>query len=70
MSALKDKLIQTNGDLFESNMMIDSYKTGIETLDYYLGYSLNVYDDNDQIIDSYPCLGFNGGCNILTIGKS
>lgn len=70
MSALKDKLIQTNGDLFESNMMIDSYKTGIAPLDYYLGYMLNVYDDNDQIIDSYPCLGFNGGCNILTIGKS
>lgn len=70
MSALKDALIQTNGDLFESNMMIDSYKTGIAPLDYYLGYMLNVYDENDNITESYPCLGFNGGCNILTIGKS
>lgn len=70
MSKLKDSLIESNGDLFESNTMIDSYKTGIAPLDYYLGYMLNVYDNDDNIIDSYPCLGFNGGCNILTIGKS
>ena len=70
MSALRDALVQSNGELFESNMMIDSYKTGIAPLDYYLGYMLNVYDDNDNIVESYPCLGFNGGCNILTIGKS
>ena len=70
MSALRDALVQSNGELFESNMMIDSYKTGIAPLDYYLGYMLNVYDDDDNIVESYPCLGFNGGCNILTIGKS
>ena len=70
MSALRDALVQSNGELFESNMMIDSYKTGIAPLDYYLGYMLNVYDENDKIVESYPCLGFNGGCNILTIGKS
>ena len=70
MSKLKDSLVESNGDLFESNTMIDSYKTGIAPLDYYLGYMLNVYDNDDNIVDSYPCLGFNGGCNILTIGKS
>ena len=70
MSKLKDSLIESNGDLFESNTMIDSYKTGIAPLDYYLGYMLNVYDNDDNIVDSYPCLGFHGGCNILTIGKS
>jgi hypothetical protein len=70
VSELKNALIANNGDMFESNMMIDSYKTGVAPLDYYLGYRLNVYDDDDNVVDSYPCLGFNGGCNILTIGKS
>ena len=55
------------GDLFKSNMMVDSYKTGIAPLDYYLGYQLNVYDDNNTVVDSYPALGFNGGCYIMDI---
>lgn len=72
MSTLKNSLMANSsfGDLFESNMMIDSYKTGIAPLDYYLGYMLNIYDDDDNVVDSYPCLGFNGGCSILDIGKS
>lgn len=72
MSALLDSLAAnpTCGDLFKSNMMVDSYKTGIAPLDYYLGYRLNVYDDNNEVVDSYPALGFNGGCYIMDIGKS
>lgn len=72
MSALLDSLASNPncGDLFKSNMMVDSYKTGIAPLDYYLGYRLNVYDDNNEIIDSYPALGLNGGCYIMDIGKS
>lgn len=72
MSALLDSLASnpTCGDLFKSNMMVDSYKTGIAPLDYYLGYRLNVYDDNNEVVDSYPALGFNGGCYIMDIGKS
>lgn len=60
----------TVGDLFKSNTVVDSYRTGIAPLDYYLGYMLNVYDEDNNIIDSYPSLGFNGGCNIMSIGKS
>ena len=72
MSALLDSLAANPecGDLFKSNMMVDSYKTGIAPLDYYLGYQLNVYDDNNTVVDSYPALGFNGGCYIMDIGKS
>lgn len=72
MSNLLDALTSDTsvGDLFKSNTMVDSYKTGIAPLDYYLGYTLNVYNENDEIIDSYPNLGFNGGCNIMTIGKA
>lgn len=72
MSALLDALVANPscGDLFKSNMMVDSYKTGVAPLDYYLGYRLNVYDDKNEVIDSYPALGFNGGCYIMDIGKS
>ena len=72
MSALLDSLAANPacGDLFKSNMMVDSYKTGIAPLDYYLGYQLNVYDENNEVVDSYPALGFNGGCYIMDIGKS
>ena len=72
MSYLLDSL-STNpavGELFKSNMMVDSYRTGVAPLDYYLGYRLNVYDENNTVIDSYPALGFNGGCYIMDIGKS
>ena len=72
MSSLKDALINDTscGDMFESNTASDSYKTGIAPLDYMLGYRLAVYDDNNEVIDSYPALGFNGGVNIMVIGKS
>lgn len=72
MSVLLDSLIANPncGELFKSNMMVDSYKTGIPPLDYYLGYMLNVYDENNEVVDSYPALGFNGGCYIMDIGKS
>lgn len=72
MSALLDSLIANPsvGDLFKSNMMVDSYKTGIAVLDYYLGYRLNVYGESNEVLDSYPALGLNGGCYIMDIGKS
>lgn len=69
-SALKEALIAEHGDMFESNMVIDSYKTGIAPLDYYLGYMLSVFKEDNTVDYTYPCLGFNGGCNVLTIGKS
>ncbi len=59
-----------DGNLFDTNAAIDSYKTGIAPLDYYLGYMVNSYNDKNELIDSHPCLGINGGCNVMVIGKS
>lgn len=45
------------------------YSTGIPVLDYFVGYMTNVYDENDNIIDSYPSLGFSEGTIVTIIGK-
>lgn len=57
-------------NLFERNATTISYKTGIPILDYYLGYMVNVYDENNNIIDKYPSLGITGGSYVTVIGKS
>lgn len=54
---------------FDSNASIISYKTGFPTLDYYLGYKVNVYGDDDKIADSYNCIGITGGSFVTFIGK-
>lgn len=72
MTTLLEDLVADDaiGDLFKNNYSSDSYKTGIAPLDYMLGYRLNVFGDDDTVVDSYPSLGFNGGCYIMSIGKS
>lgn len=72
MSSLKDALISdaSCGDMFKTNTSVDSYKTGIAPLDYSLGYMLSVFNENDEVVDAYPSLGINGGCNFMSIGKS
>jgi KaiC/GvpD/RAD55 family RecA-like ATPase len=54
---------------FERNASVVTYKTGIPQLDYYLGYRVNVYNDDDEVIDSYPSIGITGGCMVTFIGK-
>lgn len=54
---------------FECNASVVTYKTGIPQLDYYLGYRINVYDEDDKVIDSYPSIGITGGCMVTFIGK-
>ena len=46
-----------------------AYKTGFPQLDYYLGYRKNIYDENDNIIESYPILGVPSGSILTFIGK-
>ena len=55
--------------LFHGDADVISYKTGFPILDYYLGYKVNVYDDNDQITEQYPCIGISAGCFVTAIGK-
>ena len=57
-------------DLFSINAAIDTYKTGIAPLDYALGYTVKVYDEDDKVTDEYNALGISGGCNVMWIGKS
>lgn len=67
-----DALRGTDGkktSYFDSNASVVTYKTGFPQLDYYLGYKINVYDEDDKIIDSYPSIGVTGGSMITLIGK-
>lgn len=59
-----------NADYFDCNASVISYKTGFPVLDYYLGYKVNIYDDDMNIIDSYPSLGITAGSYVEFIGKS
>lgn len=54
---------------FDPSAVAVSYKTGFPVLDYYLGYRVNVYDDNNKIVSSYPSIGIAGGCFVTFIGK-
>lgn len=56
-------------NLFDANASVISYKTGFPVLDYYLGYKVNVYDDDNGLVSSYPCIGITAGSYILFIGK-
>ena len=55
--------------MFNCDASVISYKTGFPILDYYLGYKVNVYDDNDQVVEQYPCIGISAGCFVTAIGK-
>lgn len=59
-----------NKDMFNSTGTFLSYKTGYPTLDYFMGYQINVFDKNDNIIESYPSLGISAGSIVTIIGKS
>lgn len=54
---------------FDSNASVISYKTGFPVLDYFLGYKVNVFDDEDKIADTYNCIGITGGSFVTFIGK-
>lgn len=55
---------------FEANASTVSYSTGFPTLDYSLGYKVNVPDEDGNIIESYPSVGITAGSYVLLIGKS
>lgn len=68
---LIDALRKNNpkSDLFNSDSSVVSYKTGFPTLDYYLGYRVSVYNEDNEIVDTYPSIGIEDGCFITLIGK-
>lgn len=56
-------------DYFSANASVISYSTGFPVLDYYLGYKVNVCDENGNFKESYPSLGITAGSYVLFIGK-
>lgn len=54
---------------YEPNASIVSYPTGFPTLDYKLGYRVNVFDEDGKIRESRPCLGITAGSFVMFIGK-
>lgn len=60
---------QDKSGKFDCDAAVISYKTGFPVLDYYLGYKVNVYDDEDNIIDTYPSIGITAGSYALFVGK-
>lgn len=54
---------------FDANASIISYKTGFPVLDYYLGYKVYVYDNDNNIVDQYNCIGIAAGSFNTFIGK-
>ena len=67
---LIDKLREEGKEnYFDANASVISYKTGFPVLDYYLGYRVNVFDNDQKLIESYPSIGITAGSYIEFIGK-
>ena len=54
---------------FDNDSVIISYKTGFPSVDYFLGYKVNVHNENDEIVDQYNSIGISSGCYVTLIGK-
>lgn len=54
---------------FDNNASLISYSTGFPTLDYALGYKVNIFNKKNELIDTYPSLGITAGSYVLFIGK-
>ena len=54
---------------FDCNASVISYSTGFPVLDYYLGYKVNVFDDDNNLKDTYSSIGITAGSYVEFIGK-
>ena len=68
---LVDSLRANSGktNYFDCNASVISYKTGFPVLDYYLGYKVNVFDRDNNLIETYPSIGITAGSYVEFIGK-
>ena len=56
--------------LFTSNGVDISYRTGFMLLDYPMGYYVNIFDKENNIVDRYAALGIMGGTIVSIIGRA
>lgn len=61
---------EKSAHLFESNGTFVAYKTGYVQLDYDMGFNVNVFDDNNTLVKTYPARGVTAGSVVCIIGKS
>lgn len=61
---------EKGGELFDSNGTFISYKTGFPALDYTMGFTVNVYNDEGTVESQYPALGITAGSIVTIVGKS
>lgn len=54
---------------FNNNASLISYSTGFPTLDYALGYKVNIFNKKNELINTYPSLGITAGSYVLFTGK-
>ena len=58
------------GYLFETNSTFVAYKTGFPVLDYNMGFVVNVFNKEGEIVQSYPAIGITTGSIVTIIGQS
>ena len=68
---LLERLRENDQDnLFEQSNSLVPYKTGLDLLDYRLGYRLVAKDMDENIVGNHDAIGVVGGSFITLIGKS
>ncbi len=58
------------GYLFETNSTFVAYKTGFPVLDYNMGFVVNVFNKEGELIQTYPAIGITTGSIVTIIGGS
>lgn len=56
--------------IFNKTQTMPSYSTGFTNLDYYNGYYLDSFDEDDKIVETTQMVGLVGGSFVTIIGKS
>jgi RecA/RadA recombinase len=71
MGSLMDRLRENDKKgLFKPSQTSISYPTGFLPFDFKNGYTVEVMDDNDQVLDTYASVGIRGGTFLTVIGKT
>lgn len=71
MGSLMDRLRENDKKgLFKPSQTSISYPTGFLPFDFKNGYTVEVMDDDDKVLDTYASVGIRGGTFLTVIGKT
>lgn len=68
LEALKSD--EKSSHLFDNNGTFVAFKTGFPSLDYAMGFNVNVFNDNNELLEIRPSRGVTAGSVVCIIGKS